>query len=319
MVEISRGRGQLLYLAHASEDKPVVRAVGEALDRRGWAIWLDEAELVIGPSLRAQLDSGMARSRFGIVFLSANFFAKRWPKVELDAIFAMEDDGLTRLLPVNLGLERKELLKVSPIAASRLSATYGGDPEALAEWLSKSMSRILRDEGSFADILRADITETLPWHGAPNFFDGSLDYLDAHLSLFIGNERLNLAVDGEAHNIVSVLGAVERAPQYNGRPTYIIGMQHTVQLLRDYSTFGDWVFQLSDVQGSVSPYAFYVRYFGPPAHSGYNPNAPADHFTIALATVLARGPMRTVDGDGAGVYAFAARLRSGKIPETPPS
>lgn len=316
MGEISRGRGQLLYLAHASEDKPVVRAVGKELERRGWAVWLDEAELIIGRSLRTQLDEGMARSRFGIVFLGANFFAKRWPKVELDAIFAMEDDGRTRFLPVNLDLSRSELLDLSPITASRYYATWDGDAAGLAEVLSKSMSRVLGDEGSFADTLRGDIFETLPWYGAPNFFDDSLDYLDANLSRFIGNERLHLEPREDTRDVASVLEVLERAPQYNGRPIYIVGLQHTVQLLRDYSTFGDWVFQLSDVEGSISPYGMYVRYFGPPAHTGYTPKSPPGDLTLALGTVLARGPMRTVDGDGAGVYTFAARLTSAPVPES---
>ena len=45
---------------------------------RGIQLWYDEFALTVGDSLRRSIDSGLAKSRFGIVILSHHFFAKDW-------------------------------------------------------------------------------------------------------------------------------------------------------------------------------------------------------------------------------------------------
>ena len=80
-----------LFISHASEDKDsVVRGLAAELTRGGVRVWYDELTLTLGDNLRRKIDEGLANSRYGVVVLSPHFFAKAWPQVELDALFARE-------------------------------------------------------------------------------------------------------------------------------------------------------------------------------------------------------------------------------------
>lgn len=69
-----------VFISHASEDKDaVVRPLAHALQKAGLSVWFDEFELQIGDSLRRKIDTGLARSRFGVVVLSQAFLGKGWP------------------------------------------------------------------------------------------------------------------------------------------------------------------------------------------------------------------------------------------------
>jgi hypothetical protein len=50
--------------------------LANALKVGGLDVWYDEFELRIGDSLRRKIDQGLAKSRFGIVVLSKDFFRK---------------------------------------------------------------------------------------------------------------------------------------------------------------------------------------------------------------------------------------------------
>ena len=83
-----------VFVSHASEDKdavaePLVRALVDA----GLRVWYDRIELRLGDSLRGKIDEGLAHSRFGIVILSPSFFAKHWPKQELNGLAQREVNG----------------------------------------------------------------------------------------------------------------------------------------------------------------------------------------------------------------------------------
>ena len=83
-----------VFISHASEDKmEVAFPLSDMLAAAGLTVWIDEAEIFIGDSLREKIDSGLAQSQFGIVILSHHFFAKDWPKSELDGLFAREIGG----------------------------------------------------------------------------------------------------------------------------------------------------------------------------------------------------------------------------------
>jgi hypothetical protein len=73
------------FISHASEDKQeFVRPLADALQALGSSIWYDDFALTVGDSLRRSIDHGLANSRWGVVVLSPNFFAKHWPQIELD-------------------------------------------------------------------------------------------------------------------------------------------------------------------------------------------------------------------------------------------
>lgn len=110
-----------VFISHASEDKPVVRALCSELAGRGLRVWLDEGELEIGDSLRQKIDQGLSGSRFGVVVLSQAFFRKSWPQAELDGLTARESGGEKVILPVWHGVSQRDVAHFSPLLSGRLA------------------------------------------------------------------------------------------------------------------------------------------------------------------------------------------------------
>jgi hypothetical protein len=111
-----------VFISHAAEDKDaVVRPLAHALQERGLSVWYDEFELRIGDSLRRKIDAGISRSRFGIVVLSASFFAKGWPQYELDGLVTMAISSRQVLLPLWHGVSKDEVVRQSPSLADKVA------------------------------------------------------------------------------------------------------------------------------------------------------------------------------------------------------
>lgn len=111
-----------VFISHATEDKDeVVRPLAIALQSRGLSVWYDEFELRIGDSLRRKIDSGIARSRFGVVVLSKPFFAKSWPQYELDGLVTMAVSGKQVLLPLWHNISKDEVIRASPSLADKVA------------------------------------------------------------------------------------------------------------------------------------------------------------------------------------------------------
>lgn len=123
-----------VFVSHASEDKAdVARPLAALLIQTGLSVWIDEAELKLGDSLRRSIDSGLASSRFGVVILSKSFFAKEWPQKELDALVAREDGSEKVILPVWHNITANEIARFSPLLADRLGVkTENGLPAVVA-------------------------------------------------------------------------------------------------------------------------------------------------------------------------------------------
>jgi hypothetical protein len=80
-----------VFISHASEDKDAVAIpLAQVLRRAGLRVWLDRQELRIGDSLHEKIDEGLANSRYGIVVISPSFLTKRFPRKELDDLFAID-------------------------------------------------------------------------------------------------------------------------------------------------------------------------------------------------------------------------------------
>lgn len=110
-----------VFISHASEDKlDVVRPLASLLLQAGLSVWIDEAELVLGDSLRRKIEQGLVRSSFGVVVLSRAFFAKEWPQKELDALVAREEGQESVILPVWHHLSASDVRIYSPLLADRL-------------------------------------------------------------------------------------------------------------------------------------------------------------------------------------------------------
>ncbi len=110
------------FISHASEDKDeIVRDLAEALKENGFEVWYDEFELKVGDSLRKKIDSGLTKSRFGIVIISPSFVKKNWTEYELNGMVAREMDGHKVILPIWHKITKDEVLKFSPTLADKMA------------------------------------------------------------------------------------------------------------------------------------------------------------------------------------------------------
>ncbi|GAA4776885.1 MULTISPECIES: toll/interleukin-1 receptor domain-containing protein [Flavobacterium] len=110
------------FISHASEDKDdIVRELAEALKENDFEVWYDEFELKIGDSLRKKIDSGLSKSRFGIVIISPSFVKKNWTEYELNGMVAREMNGHKVILPIWHKVSKDEVLKFSPSLADKMA------------------------------------------------------------------------------------------------------------------------------------------------------------------------------------------------------
>ena len=91
-----------VFVSHASEDKEeFARPLAHALRELGLRVWYDEFSLQAGDSLRRAIDRGLAESKYGVVILSPNFFAKGWPEWELSGLVHRHlDEGYRVIIPI---------------------------------------------------------------------------------------------------------------------------------------------------------------------------------------------------------------------------
>lgn len=128
-----------LFISHAHEDKAAVaRPLADMLRAKGLKVWYDEFTLRIGDSIRRSIDTGLAKSRFGVVILSRSFFAKKWPQKELDGLFALESAGADRILPVWHNVRSADVSNFSPMLVSLKGiSTDAGTDHVAAEIVKK--------------------------------------------------------------------------------------------------------------------------------------------------------------------------------------
>lgn len=120
----THGKRWDVFVSHASEDKQeFVNALAAELQARGLRVWYDDFVLKLGDSLRRSIDHGLLQSRYGIVVLSPNFFAKKWPQDELDGLASLEVDGTKVILPVWHNIDYKGVNNQSPTLAGRLAVS----------------------------------------------------------------------------------------------------------------------------------------------------------------------------------------------------
>lgn len=111
-----------VFVSHASEDKPFVKPLVEALEKAKIRVWYDNNVMAWGDDLRGSIDRGLTRCRYGIVVFSKYFLAKKkWTEHELNGLFARERLGRKVILPIWHKIERKDLERYSPAFADRIA------------------------------------------------------------------------------------------------------------------------------------------------------------------------------------------------------
>ena len=90
-----------VFISHATEDKEAVaEPLSRALMKAGVSVWYDAFSLRVGDSLMSSIDSGLRKSKFGIVVLSKAFFRKDWPQRELRALAQKQSVSQKVILPI---------------------------------------------------------------------------------------------------------------------------------------------------------------------------------------------------------------------------
>ncbi len=98
-----------VYLAHASEDKALVRPIAEYLIANGIDVWFDEWEIEPGDSLRQKMEEGLGAMTHFVVVLTPTSITKSWVAKEIDVGMVRQVGGDSRLVPLIVGLDPKEL------------------------------------------------------------------------------------------------------------------------------------------------------------------------------------------------------------------
>lgn len=113
-----------MFVSHAWEDKEdFVEEFVQELRNLEIRVWYDKGRIKWGDSMRAKIDEGLKKSRFGVAVLSPSYIAegKYWTKAELDGLFQLESVNGKTLLPIWHKLTKKEVMDYSPIIASKLA------------------------------------------------------------------------------------------------------------------------------------------------------------------------------------------------------
>lgn len=130
-----------VFVSHAWEDKEdFVDEFVQALKDRDIKVWYDKTKIKWGDSMRAKIDDGLRKSKFGVAVLSPNYIAegKYWTKAELDGLFQLESINGKTLLPIWHNLTKKQVMEFSPIIASKLAMnTASMTPDEIADELLK--------------------------------------------------------------------------------------------------------------------------------------------------------------------------------------
>ena len=130
-----------VFISHAWEDKEsFADEFVEELRKRNLCVWYDTSQIKWGDSMRAKIDEGLRKSKFGVVILSPNYIreGKYWTKAELDGLFQLESINGKMLLPVWHNLTKKEVMDYSPIIAGKLAMnTASMTPAEIAEEFAK--------------------------------------------------------------------------------------------------------------------------------------------------------------------------------------
>lgn len=114
-------RERLVYLAHASEDKPIVKPLAEGLLQRGINVWYDNWEIGYGDSLRRKMEEGLGNCTHFVVLLTRTSIAKPWVNEEIDAGLMSAVEGTAKFIGLRHDLP---LSSVSRFLKTRLTPEY---------------------------------------------------------------------------------------------------------------------------------------------------------------------------------------------------
>jgi hypothetical protein len=184
-----------IFISYATEDKEAVaRPLAEELRDCGWSVWFDEFELVVGDSLGALIDQGLADSTMAAVIVSPAFFGKSWPQRELTGLFSREAAESKKLIvPIWHEIDGPRISEFAPTLAGRVSiTTKDGIPAVVAQLERiREYSLDLLEAGQLATVIGADGHPLAPDDAARQEFDLSVtSFNDQMIEYLAANPQL---------------------------------------------------------------------------------------------------------------------------------
>jgi hypothetical protein len=133
-----------VFICHAGEDKKeIALPLANKLTQLDVSVWIDKFTLRWGSSLFSRINEGLRNCRYGIVILSNSFFSKKWPDLELQALFSlMVSRGDDLILPLRPKIQQEEIVHNYPLLAGILSRSSDVGVDVLAH----ELVQILRQE-----------------------------------------------------------------------------------------------------------------------------------------------------------------------------
>lgn len=119
---------RLVYLAHASEDKALIKPLAEGLMQTGIKTWYDNWEIGYGDSLRRKMEEGLGDCTHFIVLLTEASIKKPWVNEEIDAGLMRAVEGRAKFIGLRYDLP---LASLSPFLRTRLSPEFTPGREGL--------------------------------------------------------------------------------------------------------------------------------------------------------------------------------------------
>ena len=145
-----------IFISYASEDQAgFVKPLAEALQSH-YEVWYSEYQLIVGISLLEQIDKGLRSCDYGVVVLSPSFFQKKWPRAELDGLFALETAVRKIILPIWKDISEEEVKSFSPILAGRFAANASDGVQKVVGDLRRSIeaSNRAREIGAVDSVIQ---------------------------------------------------------------------------------------------------------------------------------------------------------------------
>ena len=140
------GRGASLMISYAGEDREFVERLAHDLQANGIRVWIDASMIQVGDSIVSKVNEAIASMDFVLVALSRAFFAKRWPKRELDAALFRESQAQRALvIPAVLDISSDEVRELSPLLGDRRYLDFGHSYEAALAELLRLLQRSRND------------------------------------------------------------------------------------------------------------------------------------------------------------------------------
>ncbi len=131
-----------VFLSHAVEDKlSIANDLNVALKKSGLNVWYSGDELVMGDSILNSVNKAIANSMFGIVIISPQYLRKRWTMVEMQALFARENNSIKCILPVWHGVGYADIIEQLPILADRFAISSQKGINVIASHVTRAVRK----------------------------------------------------------------------------------------------------------------------------------------------------------------------------------